>query len=409
MRETAVRALVDRALAYGEEIAAFSAALVAVPTENPPGVAYLACVRLIAAKLAELDLEPTVVEVPGPAGDPYPRACVLASHGTGGPVVTFHGHYDVVPAASPAQFAPRVDDGRLYGRGSADMKGGLAAMIYAVRALKDCGTPLAGRVGLTVVPDEETGGVRGSGYLAERGLLGRDGIGMLTPEPTGGVVWHACRGALTLRVTVRGRHAHVGQQYQGVNAFEGMLDVAGALRQLKADVERRATAFRLDTEPDPEAARRSILMLGGRCEGGTSFNAVPAACSFTVERRINPEEDLREEKARLFELFERLRAGGIDLDVEILQEAPAAGVPEDHPVARALAESVRTVTGSSPTFEMCPGLLEIRWYAQRGIPAFAYGPGLLTVSHGPEEYIELTKLPEAAAIYALTAARILAP
>ncbi|HVA93100.1 MAG TPA: M20/M25/M40 family metallo-hydrolase, partial [Chloroflexota bacterium] len=367
--------------------------------------AYPACTRAIANKLRDLDLEYTVLEVPPDpalsvgASDPYPRSCVLGSHGGGARTLYFHGHYDVVPTTDPAQFAPRIEGGRLFGRGSADMKSGLAAMIHAVAALRDADISLGGLVGLVIVPDEETAGRRGSRYLAEAGLLGRDGIGMLTPEPTAGVVWNANRGAITLRVTVKGRPAHVGLQHEGINAFERMLVVAAALRDLKTEVEGRVSAFALE----PEVARRSILMLGGQCEGGTNFNVVPAECSFTVERRINPEEDLQAEKARLFGVLDRLREGGIELSVEILQEAPSSGSADDSPLALALTDSIMAETGRVPAFEMCPGLLEIRFYAHQGMPAYAYGPGLLSVSHGPDEYVEVDKIAACAAIYARTA------
>ncbi len=284
------------------------------------------------------------------------------------------------------------------------MKSGLAAMIYAARALQDCGTPLNGRIGLVFVPDEETAGPRGSRYLAERGLLGQNAVGMLTPEPNGGVVWNANRGAITLRVTVKGKSAHVGRQHEGLNAFERMLEVARALSALKAEVETRTTGFNIA----PETARRSILMLGGRTEGGTNFNVVPDRCSFTVDRRINPEEDFEQEKQRLFAVLEAARTGGIDLEVETLQEGRSCGVAEDDPVGQALAHNIAEVTGRAAQFEMCPGLLEIRFYAERGIPAFAYGPGLLTVSHGPNEFVPIDRIVQCAQVYALTAARVLA-
>ena len=94
--------------------------------------------------------------------------------------------------------------------------------------------------------------------------------------------------------------------------------------------------------------------------------------------------------------------------MDIFQEAPSSGVDEQHPLAQALARNVARVTGRAPSFALCPGLLETRWYAQRGVPAFAYGPGLLTVSHGPEEYIPIENLTQAATIYALTARDTLA-
>jgi acetylornithine deacetylase/succinyl-diaminopimelate desuccinylase-like protein len=148
-------------------------------------------------------------------------------------------------------------------------------------------------------------------------------------------------------------------------------------------------------------------MLGGRVEGGTNFNVVPESCTFTVERRFNPEEDLETEKARLLALFEQARQQGIQLEVEVLQEGPSCGVSEDHPVARALAETIEALTGKRPAFEMCPGLLETRWYARKGIPAFAYGPGFLEVAHGPNEVVEIERIYQHTLIYALVAARLL--
>ena len=222
---------------------------------------------------------------------------------------------------------------------------------------------------------------------------------MVTAEPTSGVVWNANRGAISLRVTIKGKPAHVGLSYQGINAFEQMLVVARELEKLKTEIASRETAYRIE----PQAARRSILMMGGECRGGSNFNLVPEDCSFTVDRRINPEEDLAVEKQRLLDLFARLQAAGIDHEVKIFQEAPSSGVAEDHPFARSLASAIQTVTGKPPAFEMCPGLLENRFYAQRGVPAFAYGPGLLSVSHGPHEFVPLANIGDCAAVYALLA------
>jgi succinyl-diaminopimelate desuccinylase len=367
--------------------------LVAIPSENPPGNCYRQAVELIVRHLRDEGFTDTHV-----AGD-----CVLSFVGEGERTVYFSGHYDVVPAQSSSQFEPVVKGANLFGRGSSDMKSGLAAMIYAAKAVRDGGFLRNGRIGLVFVPDEETAGPRGSRFLADQGLLGKNGIGMLTPEPTGGVVWNANRGAITLKVTVKGKSAHVGRQQEGVNAFERMLVVAQAFADLKKEVEARSTAFRIG----PDAMRRSILMLGGRVEAGTNFNVVPDSCSFTVDRRINPEEDFEEEKQRLFALLDRARADGAGIEVQTLQEGRSCGVPEDGPLARALAGSIERVTGRPPQFEMCPGLLEIRFYAERGIPAFAYGPGLLTVSHGPNEFVPIDRIVQCAQVYALTAAELL--
>src|SRR5262249_22119369 len=141
---------------------------------------------------------------------------------------------------------------------------------------------------------------------------------------------------------------------------------------------------------------------------GKNFNVVPEECSFTIDRRMNPEEDFAEEKRRLLGALDGARARGIDLEVKVLQEGASAGASQDQPLGRALAENIRQIIGREARFEMCPGLLETRFYAERGIPAFAYGPGLLTVSHGPNEFVPVDRIVECATIYALTAAELLA-
>jgi len=366
--------------------------LIAIPTENPPGMSYHDAIELLTSRLRALGFDDTRVE-----GD-----CVLSFVGSGTRTVYFSGHYDVVPAQRRDQFTPTLHGKTIVGRGSSDMKSGLAAMTYAARALRDVGALDDGRIGLVFVPDEETAGSRGSRDLAARGILGAGAVGMLTPEPTGGVVWNANRGAITLRITTRGKTAHVGRQHEGVNAFEGMLAIAQALVDLKHEVENHTTAYHIA----PDVARRSILMLGGRTEGGTNFNAVPDECSFTVDRRINPEEDFEVEKRRLLDAIDRVHTP-VSVEVEVIQEGRSSGSDEHGPLGRALAESVLAVTGRAARFELCPGLLEIRFYADRGVPAFAYGPGLLTVSHGPDEFVPIDRIVECAQIYALTAARVL--
>ncbi|HVT16075.1 MAG TPA: ArgE/DapE family deacylase [Thermoanaerobaculia bacterium] len=387
---------------YTEEMIDFTSRLTAISTENPPGREYAPCVEAIAAELRRIGLPAELIEIAATGPRPDPNRCIRSFYGPPGRTLYFHGHYDVVPAASPGQFLPRREGGKLFARGSADMKGGLAAMIYAVRAIKDCGIALAGRLGLLIVPDEETGGARGSGPLARAGILGESGIGMLTPEPSGDVVWNACRGAISLRVHVRGKSSHVGLHFQGANAFEGMIDLANRLLELKEEVETRETGFRIA----PEAARRSVLLLGGECTGGAGYNIVPDRMSFTIDRRINPEEDLEEEKRRLLALIEAPRPG-LEVGVEVLQEAPASSVTPDQPLARALARGMAQVTGQAPRFELCPGLLETRFYAAKGVPALAYGPGSLSVSHGAEEFVEVEKVSDCTAIYALTALDLL--
>jgi len=380
--------------ATAAERVAFTRHLVAVPSENPPGEAYPACLEVLEAHLAELGLPSERVRL-------APDRTAIVSNVGNGPTLYLHGHYDVVPASRPGQFAPHVDDGRIFGRGSGDMKGGIAAMACALAALREA--ELAGRVALVLVPDEETGGAGGSRRLQELGLLGRDGVGAILAEPTSGAIWTGSRGALTLRVTLRGRPAHVGLHFLGANAFAGALPVLTALDALGREVETRRTAF----EVEPEEARGSILMLGGEVRGGHQFNVVPDRFSFTVERRFNPEEELEAERARVLEALEADLPPGVALETETLQEAASSAVSADEPLVTTLAASIREVAGSPAPLRLCPGLLETRFYAEAGVPAVAYGPGELELAHGPEESVSIARLDACAEIYARTALALL--
>lgn len=389
---------------HENEMAKLLAKLVSIPTENPPGKNYGACADLLEKELRRHGLDCERVAAPNQRKDGGEAlVSLLAGYGRGEKTLYFHGHYDVVPAQSEEQFHPVLKEHFLFGRGTCDMKGGIVAMLYAIVALKECVDELPGRIELTLVPNEETGAEGGSAWLAALGRLGRGGIGMLLAEPTSGVVWNANRGAISLRVRVLGKSAHVGLQHQGQNAFERMVRVVQRLQELKQEVEQSATSSNVGADQ----ARQSILMLGGQSGGGANFNVVPEECWFTVDRRINPEEDLDKEKSRLVGVLESCRREGIPLEWEIFQEGRSSACREEERLGIALARSVRAVTGEGPRFEMCPGILEIRFYAEKGVPAYAYGPGLLSVAHGPNEYVDLRKVTDCAAIYGLTAMEML--
>ena len=375
----------------------FASELVRIPSENPPGKGYPETARLVARRLRELGL--TVQSVNPTAMAP----CVLGTLGEAGRALYWSGHYDVVPAHASSQFEAVVRKSNLHGRGTADMKGGIAAKAFAAKALISSGFEPKGRLILVAVPDEETSGPRGTVALANAGVLERDALGMLTMEPTSGVVWNANRGVISARVTIRGKPAHVGLHFQGVNAFTAMLDVANEFKSLAARVSRRRTAF----EIEPEPARRSILLLGGEFSGGHNFNVVPDRVTFTLDRRTNPEEDFETERKQLFQIVEQARARGIDCDIEVMQEGRSGFTEADGPLAQALASSIERVTRTRPRFELCPGVLETRHYTALGIPALAYGPGLLSVAHGPHEFVSIRKLVQAAEVYALTALQLL--
>ena len=314
--------------------------LVAIDTENPPGRGLAACAEVLRDALDRLGLAPEVIELDAAEGLGEPRI-VRGAAGEGDRTLYFHGHFDVVPAQSREQFTPRRRDGRIIGRGTADMKGGLVSMIYGAAAARELGLLAAGRVVIHCVCDEETGSAVGSGHLREAGLIDPGALAMVTPEPTGGMVWHAARGAITLRVSVRGREAHVGQANLGVNAFEQMIQIAEPLRRLARDL--------LDQ-------RGSMLVVGGAAGSGANFNVVPGSAWFSVDRRLHPDEQLDEELSRLTDVIAAAAEEiGADVSVDVLQRQPSAGTDPGHPVARTVAACVAQVEGRVAELRRLPG------------------------------------------------------
>jgi succinyl-diaminopimelate desuccinylase len=385
-----------------EDMAALLDALVRVPSENPPGRELGRCAVVLRDELEGMGFSPELIEL-APTGSLEGPAIVRGTVGSGAQLVYYHGHFDVVPAQSPSQFEPQRRDGRIVGRGAADMKGGLVSMLYGAAAARDLGLLDGRRIVLHFVCDEETGSTTGSGHLREAGLIDPDAVAMLTAEPTGGVIWHACRGAITLRVRTSGREAHVGYVHEGVNAFEHLIRIAEPLATLSHELLEQRTGFPVESE---EAAG-SMLVVGGQAGAGAGFNVVPGSAWFSVDRRFNPEEELEQELARLTGMIgEAARAAGAEVEVDVLQAQPSGSTDQDHPAAQTLAGCVEAVEGGRATFRLCPGVLDTRWYSQLGIPAFAYGGGRLDVSHGPHEYIEETAMRRCAGVYALFPARV---
>ncbi|MFB0566011.1 MAG: ArgE/DapE family deacylase, partial [Candidatus Aminicenantaceae bacterium] len=385
---------------YREQIITTLCDLISIPTENPPGQSYKECVDYLSSKLKELKIEHEVISV---SRSTHPRFSIVGAQGRGEAMLHFHGHYDVVPAGSPEQFKPLVQEDFLYGRGSSDMKSGLVVILFMLRAIKELDLEIKGRITFSLVPDEETGGRLGTHYLFDSGFLPQDALGMLMPEPTSGVIWNANKGALTYKITVKGKSAHVGLEHQGNNAFERMVEVAHSFLKLKKDIQKRRTSLVVN----PPGADRSVMLIGGESSSGFNFNVVPDRSFFTIDRRLNPEEKLVTAKREIIQVINKHKKKGVKLEVEVLQEGESSRVHSETHLGSILSQSVKEVTGTAPSFELCPGLCEIRFFNNNQIPAFAYGPGILEVSHGPDEYVKISDVLNCTLIYTLTALRIL--
>lgn len=350
-------------LAFTKEIITFTQELVRIPTVNPPGENYPVLVSLLEEKCNQLGLEYTVVECDG-------LPSLVGGDGKG--ILHFHGHYDVVQADA-FQFMPYVRTGNIYGRGSSDMKSGLAAMVYAVHVLD---TP---EITFSITPDEETGGVHGVHCLLDRSIIAPKTV--IMPEASSNKIWNGCRGAFALEITVKGRSAHSVCPHLGSNAFEEMLEVAQKLKKINPG--------------------EGTLLLGGALKGGTQFNMVPEACSFTLDWRFPPDQSVTDIRENVSTIVDSLTKEGKHLDTRILLETDGFYTPEHEKICTVLKDTIEKVRGLSQ-YEICPGFLDVRYFAHKGIPAVAYGPGLLEVAHGPKEYVRITDVIDAFNIYTAT-------
>lgn len=392
--------------------------LIAVPTVNPPGEHYAEMAGLLREELEALGLETRVVRVPDevvekhyPWARGYPRFIVLARLGEGRPVLHLNGHYDVVPpgqgwARDP--FNPVVENGRVYGRGATDMKGGIAAVIAAIRGLVEEGwRPRRGSIELSFTPDEETGGETGVKYMLDEGLTLPDYALVAEPSTTSRI-WIGSRGAVWMNVHVYGRQAHGSTPWLGLNAFEAMVEIAYRLiHGYKPRLAERRTDLPMD---DPRAAHPTIT-IGGEIEGGAKTNVVPGYYRFSIDRRLIPGEDPdeveRELRDFIMESAAPLLEKGYRVEVETTGKAPATWIPPDNPFVETVAEAVREALGLEPLRTICTGGLDTRYFQQRGIPAVTYGPGAPGAAHKPDEYVPLEELENAVKVYRALIRRIL--
>lgn len=356
-------------------------ALVRAPSPNPPGDerAVQEVVRTY------LEAIPGVVVADHGVSPRRPMLVATLRGGTPGRTIIFGGHVDTVPAGdnwTRDPFGGEVEDGRLYGRGASDMKGGVAGMLVALRRLAAIRETWSGELVVHVHPDEEPGGQEGAQILLRDGHIAGDAA--IITEPSELRVFRAQKGNVFAAARVRGRAAHGSMPEQGDNA------IMRAAR-LAVDLEERLA---------PRLMERRHELLGpatlsiGTIEGGRRTNVVPDECVFTIDRRVVPSETLEDVMAEL-ELFVGDRA-------ELICEHAGAAfdTSADHWLVRAAEKAVNSVRGFSPPMGGLVGSSDARYYADgAGIPTVIVGPGSMSQAHVDDEWIDVKLLGESVEVY----------
>jgi succinyl-diaminopimelate desuccinylase len=408
-----------------DEIVALTQELIRFPTVNPPGDVYRPCAEHLGERLRRRGFDVTYVRAEGTPGDTdaYPRWNVVARRELGGGpgrCVHFNGHLDVVEAGRGWTIDPfegLVKDGRVYGRGACDMKGGIAAAVVAAEALIDSGLSLPGAIEISGTVDEESGGYGGVAYLAERGWFTPPRVDhVIIPEPLN--VDRVCighRGVWWAEVETKGRIAHGSMPFLGDSAIRHM---GALLERIEHELYPALAARRSDMPVVPEGARQSTLNInsihGGQAEpgdGGLPSPVVADSCRMVLDRRFLIEESLDDVRGEVSALLETLAAERPEFayDLRELFAVQPTMADRNGPVATATAAAVRRVLGRDAAIVCSPGTYDQKHVDRIGRlkECIAYGPGVLDLAHQPDEWVGIADMVASAKVMALAAADLL--
>ena len=407
-----VLAAVDAAV---DEIVDFTRDLVRLPTINPPGDGYADCAELIGRRLDDCGFETQYFAAEGLPEHTarHPRINVVGHRAgrSARPLVHLNGHFDVVPPGDGWTFDPFAGvlrDGRIYGRGSCDMKAGIAAAVYAAEAIRRAGIELNGSVEISGTVDEESGGFAGVAWLAHHGHISAARTDyVIIPEPL--YVDRICighRGVYWFEVTTHGRIAHGSMPFHGVNAIEHMGLILDKIhRELMPRLAERTTEMPVV----PAGARVATLNIngidGGQPVGGIQTPCVADVCHAVFDRRFLLEEGFDATRREIVGLLDRAAAEVPDLRYEIrdLMVVHPVRTPDDSPLIGVLDRSLRRVLGRSGGIVASPGTYDHKHVTRIGgvTNCVAYGPGILDLAHQPDEWCGIDDLISATKVLAL--------
>jgi acetylornithine deacetylase/succinyl-diaminopimelate desuccinylase family protein len=377
-----------------ERLIRLAQGMVRIPSDNPPGNEGPVA-RFLAEHLTRAGFETELRDVwPG-------RPNVLARWGERGarPHLILNGHTDALPPGdgwTRDPYGGEIADGRLYGRGSTDMKGPVASLIAALEAVKESGVKLRGSVTLEAVVDEE-GIQEGTRRLVQEGVTGDFAI---VAEPTEFLPVTAHKGDMYIEVVTHGREAHASTPQAGVNAIDHMAEII---------VELRGLADRLRERTHPLVGHPTLTV--GTIEGGLITPMVPGRCRITIDRRVLPNEVAHEAVRQVQDAVERVAGRRPELRAQVRQVAfaPPMETDVDSPLVTALRETTARILGRDPGVHGWAATCDANFLVNEGhTPTVVYGPGSIAdQAHKPDESVSTEDLVTAAKIYGLTILRLL--
>jgi succinyl-diaminopimelate desuccinylase len=384
-----------------EAVVALTRDLVRLRTVNEDGAREAPAAKLVAETMRSFGWEPQITEVA--PGRPNVVAVV---EGGGGPgrTLAFEGHTDVVTEGDPDRwsvdpYGGEIRDGRLYGRGSADMKSGVAAMVHAVRALQLAG-PFPGRVLVCALVDEE-GLMLGAKHFAGTELA-RGVDGAIICEPEEGEICTSAKGAVRIRVDLLGAMAHGAMPQHGRNPLPAIGRLLVALADLQDQLQKAHPAHEHlgEVYVTPTVSRAGSL---------DQINVIPARATVAVDVRTIPGVDHSTLVGRVRELAAEAGApDGVTSELVVVDDRPCVEIATDHPLVTALAAAHQAVLGEPARYGGVPGATDGTILTRdAGIPTVVYGPGGKWIAHQADEYVEVADIVRCAHVYAAAADRFL--
>ncbi len=368
--------------------------LVAIDTSVPPGNNYRRAMEYLEPLFKNVGFDTKIVEIPpehaeGRVGR-FNLVCEKRAESK--PRLIFYGHVDVVPAAGWDAFSGRLSDGKLYGRGAADMKGGIVALLGGLEQVKDKAVNYD--IGVVITTDEELSQASQLRYIA-RFLDPVKGATVFCLDSSFGFVSVADLGALHMEIVVKGRSVHSGLSHLGINAVENAVPLLDALLALKKKVVARES--RIATHPDTGLRRMQARLNINMISGGLKVNIVPDRCVISVDRRLVPEENMADAENEIRQCLASVK--GVEWETGNIVKIPSLP-PSEGPMVDRLADVIQEVTGSTGKYgEMGSGdLANIVVNDWKGT-TFALGVIRPDCNmHGNDEYVRIADMESLATI-----------
>lgn len=410
----AAESVIDEAVEFTQE-------MIRIPTVNPPGEFYEDGARCIGRWLEKAGFTSEYIAAEGQAEHTakHPRVNVIGRREGAQPGKTLHmnGHFDVVPAGrgwTKDPFGAEIADGKIYGRGTCDMKAGIAAALFAAVALRRAGVETSGAIEISGTVDEESGGYAGVAYLCRTGRVTAQNTHFaIIPEPLN--VDRICvghRGVYWFDVVTHGRIAHGSMPYLGHSAIDDMGAILEAIRtELQPELAKRLTRVPVV----PELSRRATLNVntvsGGQVGEDVQSPCVADRAHAIFDRRFLLEEGFDATKAEIQKLLESVRARvpGLRFDLTDRMVVHPTATPDNSPVTQSLQRAIRRVLHKEAQVIASPGTYDQKHFDRIGqIPhTVAYGPGVLDLAHQPDEWVSIDDLKNSIAVLAMAAVNLL--